>query len=67
VEIAGKAIELGHNQRGLGPAGFDQRRLQHWATVQCIGPLARLDLNVLPGQLDPLHVGKPGDGGALRF
>jgi hypothetical protein len=46
---------------------FNQRGSQLWAAIQSVRTLARLDLDELGCDLDPLGLCKAGAGGALRL
>ena len=47
------------------PASLGQGAGELWAAIERVGPLARLDLDMLGDYLEALGLGEPGDGGAL--
>ena len=67
MNVAGKPVELGDRDRALVLLGLGQRRRQLRALVERIGALAGLDLDELSHDFEALGLGKPGNGGALRF
>jgi hypothetical protein len=62
VHIAAQPVELGHADRGLRLARQRQRVAQHRTTVEGVGALAGLNLDVLADQLQALGLGEAGDG-----
>src|SRR4051794_16540596 len=65
MHVAAEAIELGHDDRSLQPAGPCQRRSELRPALQRVGPLPRLDLDELGVDLVALDGAEPGDGLAL--
>ena len=63
--VARQPVELGHDHRAFGFARGFQRRSKLRPTVEGVRTLARLDLDELGGDLDPLGLRKAGAGGAL--
>ena len=66
MHVAREPIELGDGDGRLAlPAGLGQCGGELRAAIERVGALARLDLDELGDDLEPLGLGEPGDGGAL--
>ena len=66
-DVARQPIELGDGDRRPFAvlAGLGQRGDELGAAIERVGALARLDLDELGDDLEPLDLGEAGDGGAL--
>ena len=60
-------MELRDDDRAFCLAGLPQRRGENRPAIERIGALARLDLDMLGDQIDPLRLGETLNGGALGF
>ena len=66
MHVAGQAIELGNKDRALRLAGFRERCGKFRPTLERVGTLACLDLDMLADDLDPFRLGEAPDGRSLR-
>jgi hypothetical protein len=68
MHVARKPIELrdGDGARPSVSAGLGEGGGQLRAALEGVRALASLDLDMLGDDLEPLGLGEPGDGGALR-
>jgi hypothetical protein len=61
MDVAGEAVELGDNDSAAYQTRLRQRGFELRPAIQCIRPLAGLDLLKLAGKLDPLGLGEASD------
>jgi hypothetical protein len=67
MNVAAEAVELCHQNRHLGLAGFGEGSGQNGAAVEGVGTLAALGLDMLGDDGEPFGLGEAGDGMALGF